>query len=108
MEPGTAPRVHSSEDSDVFICEDAVGTPAPESDAVSVFPAETSGHTRTQHGRAAVGVEASVVYNDWDTGMLNCICFVHLSSLPWFCSCLAGFRLASVSFTVGNMCCFCY
>ena len=76
VEPGTAPRVHSSEDSDVFICEDAVGTPAPESDAVSVFPAETSGRTRTQHGRAAVGVEASVVYNDWDTGMLNCICFV--------------------------------
>ena len=72
----TGPRVHSSEDSDVFVCEDAVDTPAVESGVSSVLPAEASRHSRTQHGRMAVGVEASVVYNDWDNGTLVFICFV--------------------------------
>ena len=72
----TGPRVHSSEDSDVFVCEDAVDTPAVESGVSSVLPAGPPRHSRTQHGRIAVGVEASVVYNDWDYGTLVFIRFV--------------------------------
>ena len=72
----TGSRVHSSEDSDVFVCEDAVDTPAVESSVSSVLPAEAPRHSRTQHGRNAVGVEASVVYNDWDNGTLVFIRFV--------------------------------
>ena len=61
----------SAEDSDVFVCEVAGDTPAPVSDAVSELPGESSKRGRTQHGRVAVGVEASVVYNDWENGTLN-------------------------------------
>ena len=72
----TGPRVHSSEDSDVFVCEDAVHTPAVESGVSSALPAEAPRHYRTQHERTAVGVEASVVYNDWDYGTLVFFRFV--------------------------------
>ena len=65
----SGPGVESSGGSDVFVCEAALDTPAKESDVVSTLPAEPSRHNRTQHGRAAVGVEASVVYNDWDKGI---------------------------------------
>ena len=66
----------------MFVCEDAVDTPAVESGVSSVLPAEAPRHFRTQHGRNAVGVEASVVYNDWDNGMLVFIRFV-LYVLLW-------------------------
>ena len=33
----------------MFVCEDAVDTPAPEGGVNSVLPAETSRHSRTQH-----------------------------------------------------------
>ena len=65
------PGTESSEDSDVFVCEVAGDTPAPVSDAVSELPGVSSKRGRTQHGRVAVGVEASVVYNDWENDMLN-------------------------------------
>ena len=69
----------------MFICKDAVDTPAPESGDASVLLAETSRtqHSRTQHGRVAVGVEASVVYNDWDNDMLVFICFVLYVITSW-------------------------
>ena len=63
----------------MFVCEDAVDTPAPESGVSSVLPAETSRHSRTQHGRIAVGVEASVVYNDWDNDTLVFIALYFMS-----------------------------
>ena len=69
----------------MVVCEDAVDTPAPESGVSSVLPAETSLHSRTQHGRIAVGVEASVVYND---GTLVFICIVHYVISFGFYSCL--------------------
>ena len=59
VEPETGPMVPSSEDSDAFVCEEAVCTPAPESGVSSVLPAKTFRHSRTQHGCVAVGVEAS-------------------------------------------------
>ena len=68
---GPGPGVESSGDSDVFVCEVAVDTPAPVSDAVSELPGVSSKRGRTQHGRVAVGVEASVVYNEWENGTLN-------------------------------------
>ena len=65
------PGIESSEDNDVFVCERAGDTPAPVSDAVSELPGVSSKRGRTQHGRVAVGVEASVVYNEWENGTLN-------------------------------------
>ena len=65
------PGIESSEDSDVFVCEVAGDTPAPVSDAVSEQPGVSSKRGRTQHGQVTVGVEASVVYNDWENGTLN-------------------------------------
>ena len=44
------PGVESFEDSDVFVCEVAVHTPAPVSDAVSELPGVSSKRGRTQHG----------------------------------------------------------
>ena len=86
-EPG--PGVESSGNSDVFVCEVAVDTPALVSDAISELPGVSSKRGRTQHGRVAVGVEASVVYNDWE----NCTLNFHVHSalyvifvLCYFCS----------------------
>ena len=58
----------SDPESDVFAVEAAVGTPAPESDAMSVLPEGLSRLTRTQHNRPAVGLEPSVVHNEWEKG----------------------------------------
>ena len=86
-EPG--PGVGSSEDSDVFVCEAAIDTPAPVSNAVSELPGESSKRGRTQHARAAVGVEASVVYNDWEKGTLkfscSLYCLCHLRVVRFLC-----------------------
>ena len=76
LEPSTGvqasvvPRGAVSGDSDVFISEEAHDTPAWESDAVSVLVVEAAHSSRTQHGRDAVGLEPSVVYNDWDRGIV--------------------------------------
>ena len=69
------PGVGSSTDGDVFVCEAAVETPAQESDIASLLPDESSRHTRTQHGQAAVGLEPSVIHNEWERGMVP---------IPWF------------------------
>ena len=69
------PGLESSGGSDVFVCEAAQDTPAQESDATSTIPAGLPRHTRTQHGRTALGTEASVVYNDWDKGIVLHVCF---------------------------------
>ena len=66
----SGPGVESSGSSDVFLCEDVVDTPAQESDVESALPVDFPRHARAQHGRAAVGVEASVVYNHWDKSIV--------------------------------------
>ena len=73
------PGIESSGGSDVFVCEAALDTPAQETDVASTLTADLSCHTRTQHGRTALGVEASVVYNDWDKGIVLHVLF----SLPF-------------------------
>ena len=82
------PGVESSGDSDVFVCEVAVDTPAPVSDAVSELPGVSSKRDRTQHGRVPVGVEASVVYNDWEKRTLNF--HVHSAFYVFFVLCDFG------------------
>ena len=61
--------LESSAAIDVFVCEQSVDSPAAESEATSLLPDEPGRLSRTQHGRDAVGVEPSVVYNDWERGM---------------------------------------
>ena len=95
---GPGPGVGSSTDGDVFVCESAVETPAQESDIASLLPDELSRHTRTQHGRAAVGLEPSVIHNECERGGFPCLCFCLLfdrSFLLGFeiCSCLVLFML---------------
>ena len=79
------PGVRSSADSDVFVCEEAVGTHGPESDAASRLPAGSSRRSRTQHGRSALGLEASVVYSDYENGMFAFLLFCTLCCL-FLCS----------------------
>ena len=64
----------SDPESDGFAVEAAVGTPAPESDAMSVLPEGLSRQTRTQHNRPAVGLELSVVHNEWEKGTILSFC----------------------------------
>ena len=70
MQASVVPPGAVSGDSDVFICEEAHDTPACDKDAVSVLAVEAAHSSRTQHSRDAVGLEPSVVYNDWDKGMV--------------------------------------
>ena len=80
-EVGPWSGVGSSTDGAVFVCEAAMETPAQESDIASFLPDDSSRHTRTQHGRAAVGVEPSVIHNEWERGMFPCSCFFLLCDL---------------------------
>ena len=70
MQASVVPRGTDSSDSDVFVCEEARDTPACESDAVSALAVEAAHSSRTQHARDAVRLEPSVVYNDWDKGIV--------------------------------------
>ena len=92
-ELGHGPGIGSSTDGDVFVCEAALETPAQESDIASLLPDEASWHTRTQHGRAAVGLDPSVIHNEWENGMFPYLFFLllfDLSSIWSFeCVCLA-------------------
>ena len=89
---GPEPGVGSSTDGDVFVWEAAVETPAQGSDIDSLLPDDPSRHTRTQHGRAAVGLEPSVIHNEWERGMFPCSCACSLpdlsSNCASMCSCL--------------------
>ena len=69
------PGVGSSTYGDVFVCEAAVETPAQESDIASLLTGESSRHYRTQHGRAAVGLEPSVIHNESERCMVPVVCF---------------------------------
>ena len=96
---GPGPGVGSSTDGDVFVCEGAVETPAQESDIASLLPDELSRHTRTQHGRVAVGLEHSVIHNEWERGGFPCSCFCLLFDRYFLlgfeiCSCLVVFVLS--------------
>ena len=71
MQASVVPRVVTSSGSDVFVCEEARDTPAVGSDPVSVLADEGVQTSRTQHGRDAVGLEPSVVYNDWGKGIVE-------------------------------------
>ena len=62
----------SSGESDVFLCEQSRDTPALESETVSVLPDAEVRHKRTQHGRAAVGLEPSIIHNEWEKGIVSC------------------------------------
>ena len=68
-DPESGPGLESSAASDVFVCDQAVDSPAVESEVTSLLPDDPGRLSRTQHGRDAVGVEPSVVYNDWERGM---------------------------------------
>ena len=80
-ELGHGPGIGSYTEGDVFVCEAALETPAQESDIASVLPDESSRHTRTQHGRTAVGLEPSVIHNEWESGMFpylfSCFCLIY-------------------------------
>ena len=71
MQASVVPRAVASSGSDVFICEKAIDTPAVESDPASVLAEEGVQTSRTQHGRDAIGLEPSVVYNDWEKGIVE-------------------------------------
>ena len=75
MQASVVPRNIVSSGSDVFICEEAGDTPAAESHAASVLADEGAHTSRTQHGRDAVGLEPSVVYNDLEKGIVECVCY---------------------------------
>ena len=69
MQASVVPRAIASSGSDVFICEgarDVVG-----SDPASVLADEGVQTSRTQHGRDAIGLEPSVVYNDLEKGIVE-------------------------------------
>ena len=53
---------------DVFVCKQAQDSPVVESEVTSMLPEDGGQSSRTQHGRAAVGVEPSVIYNAWENG----------------------------------------
>ena len=92
-DPESGPGLESSAASDVFACEHAVDSPAAESEATSLLPDEAGRLSRTQHGRDAVGVEPSVVYNDWEKGMkLLLVVFIY----PYCIVCL-GFLFVFLS-----------
>ena len=74
MRASIGPHDVDSSGSDVFVCEEALDTPAVESEVVSILAGEGAQTSRTQHGRDAVGLEPSVVYNDWEKGMFEYIC----------------------------------
>ena len=80
-DPESEPGLKSSAASDVFVCEQAVDSTAAESAATSLLPDESGRLLRIQHGREAVGVDPSVVYNDWGKGMK--LLFVACFSVPW-------------------------
>ena len=80
-ELGHGPGIGSSTEGDVFVCEAALETPAQESDIASMLPDESSRHTRTQHGRTAVGLEPSVIHNEWESGMFPYLFFLLLFDL---------------------------
>ena len=69
------PRDFVYSGSDVFVCEEVRDTPAVESEAASVLADEGAHTSRTQHGRDAVGLEPSVVYNDWEKSIFECFCY---------------------------------
>ena len=71
MQASVVPRDIASIGSDVFVCEEARGTPSAESDLASVLAHEGAQTSRTQHGRDAVGLQPSVVYNDWEKGIVE-------------------------------------
>ena len=89
-ELGHGPGFGSSAEGDVFVCEAALETPARESDIVSLLPDESSRHTRTQHGRTAVGLEPSVIHNEWENGMFPYLFFLLLFDLSsiWSFECV--------------------
>ena len=66
MQASVVPRAIASSGSDVFVCEEARDTPAVGSDPAPVLADEGVQTSRTQHGRDAIGLEPSVVYNDWE------------------------------------------
>ena len=71
MQASVGPRDIASSGSDVFVCEEARGTPAAGSDPASVLADEGVQTSLTQRGRDAVGLEPSVVYNDWEKGIVE-------------------------------------
>ena len=71
MQASVVPRAIASSSSDVFICEEALDTPAVGSDPASVLAEEGVQTSRKQHGRDAIGLEPSVVYNDWEKGIVE-------------------------------------
>ena len=71
MQASVVTRDIVSSGSDVFVCEEARDTPAAEGYAASVLADEGVHTSRTQHGRDAVGLEPSVVYNDWEKGIVE-------------------------------------
>ena len=75
-DPVTGAGFESSGVGDVFVCEQAQDSPAVESEVISMLPEDGGQCSRTQHGRAAVGVEPSVIYNAWENGT------VFLCSVP--------------------------
>ena len=75
MQASVVPRVVTSSGSDVFVCEEARDTPAVGSDPASVLADEGVQTSRTQHGRDAIGLEPSVVYNDWEKGIVERGCY---------------------------------
>ena len=85
-ELGHGPGVGSSTEGDVFVCEAVLETPAQESDIVSLLPDESSRHTRTQYGRTAVGLEPSVIHNEWENGMFPYLFFSLLFDLSFIWS----------------------
>ena len=85
MQASVVPQNDVSGDSDVFICEEARDTLACESDAVSVLAVEAAHSSRTQHSRDAVGLEPSVVYNDWDKDIVAIVVVFLMNALFGVC-----------------------
>ena len=69
LEPG--PGIHSSVESDVFICEQVVNTSVQDSDASFALYVDSARSFRTQHGRATVGLEPSVPHNAWGRSIVS-------------------------------------
>ena len=66
----TGAGFESSGVGDVFVCEQAQESPAVEKEVTSILPQDGGHSSRNQHGRAAVGMEPSVVYNAWENGTI--------------------------------------
>ena len=70
VDPGSRAVLASSEESDVFVCEQSRETPALVSETASVLPDAEMRHERTQHSGVAVGLEPSIIRNEWEKGIV--------------------------------------